>query len=171
MASDKPKGEDEPSQPTKLTKQLSQQHGQSQPNRHYENIPNPPTRKNLSGPQFSRPTSSNTSTTSNQVVNTTTESQKNDSLTNQSNNMMPEFPRIPTNQATLPLELQTMATKDVYPNQETSQTLKEKKEEMKKAKLEQKKAAESEKRIIWNRNAPENPFAHAHQYTREPGAW
>lgn len=168
--SDKTKKEDEPLEQNKLTEQSSQQHGQSHSNRHYKNLQNLSTREYVNGPQFTRPTSSFTSATRNQVVNTTTRSQKKDSSNNR-NNAMPEFPRVPTNQATLPLELQTMATKDVYPNQETSQTLKEKKEEKEKAKLEQKKVVESEKKIIWNRNAPENPFAHAHQYTREPGAW
>ena len=152
------------------TKQSSQQHDQSLPNRHYENLPNLSPREYLGGSQFARLTSSFTSTTPNQVINPSTKRQKIDFSTNR-RYAMPEFPRVPTNQATLPLELQTMATKDVYPDQETSQTLKEKKDEIEKAKLELKKAAEVEKKITWNRNAPENPFAHVHQYTREPGAW
>ena len=65
-----------------------------------------------------------------------------------------------------------MSTKEVYPSQETSQSLEEKKqaEKAKEAEL-LKERQKSEKKIVWNSNAPANPFAHAHQYTKEPGAW
>jgi len=85
---------------------------------------------------------------------------------------LPEFPRVPTKQASLPVELQMMSTKEVYPSQETSQFLEEKKEAEKAKQTELlKERRQSEKKIVWNINAPVNPFAHAHQYTKEPGAW
>ena len=112
--------------------------------------------------QFSRPTSSSSYLNTHQIVPNT-----GDKI---------EFPRIPTKQATLPIELQSLHTKDVYPNQETSLTIQEKKkeeEEVSKLLSEEKKKNSTivEKKIVWNRNAPANPFSHAHVYTQEPGAW
>ena len=151
------------------TERSSHHHGKLKTSRHVETLLNIFPNESIESSQFARPTSS-FSSNPHQIVTSTTRSKDGDSSKSRIN-PMPEFPRIPTKQATLPLELQAMSTKDVYPNQETSQTLEEKQEEMKKSKLEQKNAAETEKKIIWNQNAPVNPFAHAHQYTKEPGAW
>lgn len=76
------------------------------------------------------------------------------------------LPRIPTQQATLPSEIQNLSTAEVYPEQETSFSLNQKKSSVNADHKEQDK-----KRIIWNANAPSKPFAHAHAYTKEPGAW
>ena len=93
-------------------------------------------------------------------------------------NFVTEFPRIATQQASLPVELQHLSTEQVYPNQETSVTLEKKR-------LQEKIATSTscepncqvtskedgvKKRIVWNTNAPSNPFP-THCYTKEPGAW
>lgn len=76
------------------------------------------------------------------------------------------LPRIPTQQATLPSEIQNLSTAEVYPEQETSFSLNQKKLSVNADHKEQDK-----KRIIWKANVPSNPFGLAHTYTKEPGAW
>lgn len=105
-----------------------------------------------------------------------------------------EYPRIPTNQATLPLELQNLTASEVYPNlDENSLCLSNEstKNETRTNTIaaEQEKVADinpnntnikvdskeeqknKQKKIVWNKRAPDNPFAASHQYTRAPGAW
>lgn len=93
-------------------------------------------------------------------------------------NAATEFPRVPTQQASLPVELQLLSTEQVYPNQETSVTLEEKRIKEKSSATNDEPnsqvtndEAAVKKRIVWNTNAPSNPFATTHCYTKEPGAW
>lgn len=87
-----------------------------------------------------------------------------------------EYPRLPTHQSTLPLELQNLTAKEVYPNLHVDSSPKDVPNEesdlvTKPENIPQKEIKSNHKRIIWNKGAPENPFSFTHQYTREPGAW
>lgn len=91
-----------------------------------------------------------------------------------------EYPRIPSHNATLPVEIQTLETKDVYPNQCTSlDEINTEIDEAHNKRTNKSTAKESlvndeiksnRKRIIWNKPEmmPSNPN---HQYTSAPGAW
>lgn len=87
------------------------------------------------------------------------------------------YPPVPTHQATLPADLQNLSATEVYPNlsipsNETSPVDVPKTDELTSVTQSSKEiTCSTEKKIVWNKRAPDNPFGGAHVYTKEPGAW